>query len=246
MCMIQSWIESNLDAYTIRARLRPALIVVLPVALVVLIFFPNDLTTLGLIVSVIVACGGTSLLSQIGRNRGKSKENFLYAQWEGGKPTTRILRHSTSTNSIILEQRHNKLKELFPSLKIPNISEEATLPEEADQVYDACIKLLIGKTRDKDKFPLVFEENCNYGFCRNLWGMKPLGITTSIIGLLVSMGLIATNFYILKSTIPSFAIICSLLSFLLLFLWIFLFTPSWVKVAADAYAERLLESCEIL
>ena len=244
--MLQSWIESNFDAYTIRARLRPALIVILPIALVVLIFFPNDLTTLGLLVSLIVACGGTSLLSQIGRNMGKSKENVLFAKWEGGKPTTRMLRHSTSTNSVILEQRHNKLKELFPNLKIPNVSEEATLPEKADQIYDACVKLLIGKTRDKDKFPLVFEELCNYGFCRNLWGMKPLGITTSIIGLLVSIGFIATNFWILKATIPPFAIICSLLSFLFLFLWVFVFTPLWVKVAADAYAERLIESCEIL
>jgi hypothetical protein len=244
--MVQSWIESNFDAYTIRARLRPALIVILPVALVVLTFFPNDLTTLGLLVSVIVVCGGTYLLSQIGRNMGKSKEDLLFTQWEGGKPTTRILRHSTSTNSVILEQRHNKLKKLFPSLKIPNISEEAKLPEKADQIYDACVKLLIGKTRDKDKFPLVFEELCNYGFCRNLWGMKPLGITTSIIGLLVSIGFISTNFLILKATIPPFAIICSSLSFLLLFLWVFMFTPSWVKVAADAYAERLLESCEIL
>jgi hypothetical protein len=244
--MVQNWIESNFDAYTIRARLRPALIVILPVALAVLIFFPNDLTNLGLLVSLIVAFGGTYLLSQIGRNMGKSKEDLLFAQWEGGKPTTRILRHSTSTNLVILEQRHNKLKKLFPSLKIPNISEESKLPEKADQIYDACVKLLIGKTRDKDKFPLVFEELCNYGFCRNLWGMRPLGITTSIIGLLVSIGFMSTNFWILKSPIPPFAIICSLFSFLLLFLWVFVFTPLWVKVAADAYAERLLESCEIL
>jgi hypothetical protein len=29
-------------------------------------------------------------------------------------------------------------------------------------------------------------------------------------------------------------------------LWLFLFTPNWVKIAADAYAERLLDACENL
>lgn len=32
----------------------------------------------------------------------------------------------------------------------------------------------------------------------------------------------------------------------LLFGWLFMFTPDWIRVPADAYAERLLEVCEKL
>ena len=47
-----------------------------------------------------------------------------------------------------------------------------------------------------------------------------------------------------KIPITKTAIIASILNLLILAGWIFLFTSSWVKIAADAYALRLLESCE--
>ena len=31
-------------------------------------------------------------------------------------------------------------------------------------------------SRDKAKYPLVFEENVNLGFRRNLWAMKPAAV----------------------------------------------------------------------
>jgi len=243
--MTQSWFENNLDTYTQRARLRPALIVVLPLVLVVLTFFPNEFTSLGIVVSVLGCCGGIALLAHFGRDMGKKKEEPLFASWNGGKPTTRMLRHSTAPNPILLVERHSKLQTLLLNQKLPTASEEAASPASADKIYEACTNLLIQKTRDKEKFPLVFEENCNYGFRRNLWGMKPIGVTTSILGVLVVGGVII-NFWLLKSPIPLLAIISGSTSLFLLILWIFWFTPSWVKVAADAYAERLLESCESL
>ncbi len=36
-------------------------------------------------------------------------------------------------------------------------------------------------TRDKEKFGLVYAELIGYGFRRNLWGMKKLGVTLSIM-----------------------------------------------------------------
>lgn len=241
--VLQSWFEHNLDTYTRRARLSPALIVVLPLALAALMFFPNEFTLLGVLVSVLVCCGGTALLAQVGRDMGKTKEERLFANWDGGKPTTRMLRHGTAPNKTILMQRHSKLQELLSNLQLPSASEEAASPGSADEIYEACATFLRGKTRDKEKFSLVFEENCNYSFRRNLWGMKPIGIITSVFGILGAGGVVVINFWFLKSSIPPLAIFCSLGSLLFLILWLFLFTPSWVKVAADAYAERLLESC---
>ena len=70
---------------------------------------------------------------------------------------------------------HKKLSELLNGTAIPTPQDEKRDPERADQVYDACVSCLIERTRDKTRFRLLFEENCNYGFRRNLWGMKPLG-----------------------------------------------------------------------
>jgi len=244
--MVQKWFEHNLDTYTRRARLSAALVVVLPLALSTLMFFPNEFTLLGVIVSLLVCCGGTALLAQVGRDMGKGKEENLFTSWDGGKPTTRILRHRTAPNLMVLAQRHKKLQELLPDLSIPTEADEAANPKKADEAYEVCIALLRGKTRDKKKFPLVFEENCNYGFRRNLWGMKPIGVAISVLGFLLAGGVIVAKFWFLKSSIPPLAIMCGIVNFLLLILWIFLFTPAWVKVPADAYAERLLESCENL
>ncbi len=244
--MVQSLIEQNFDAYTRRARLSPALIVVLPVASVALMLFPNKLTLLGILVSLLVGFGGAALLAQVGRDMGKQKEQSLFAIWEGGKPTTRMLRHSTTSNAKVLALRHSKLQTLLPSLHLPTAAEEIASADQADETYEACATFLRNKTRDREKFNLIFEENCNYGFRRNLWGMKPLGIILSILGILAAGIVAAMSFFVWKTAFPLSAIACGVGNFILLILWLFLFTPNWVKIAADAYAERLLDACENL
>src|SRR2546426_4811456 len=67
--------------------------------------------------------------------------------------------------------------------KLPTAQQEADDPPAADVVYEACGAFLRDKTRDQKKFPLVFEENCNYGLRRNLWGMKPIGIAIATLGI---------------------------------------------------------------
>jgi len=59
---------------------------------------------------------------------------------------------------------------LIPAHPMPMIDDERSEPESADHVYDSSTAFLLEKTRDKKAFPLIFEENCNYGFRRNLWG----------------------------------------------------------------------------
>jgi hypothetical protein len=65
-----------------------------------------------------------------------------------------------------------------------SLEEELLNPDYALDCYDSCGDLLREKTRDKDKFSLIFQENMNYGFRRNLWGMKTLGIFTSLMGII--------------------------------------------------------------
>jgi hypothetical protein len=235
------------DAYSLRARLFPSLIVVLPLALVVIMLFPSKREFLGSLVSLFVGCGGIALLTQIGRDRGKQSEINLYEMW-GGKPTTLLLRYRNSTNKVILDKRRKKLQELCPDLQLPTKEEEDSLPSRADEIYEACIAFLRNNTRDKDKFNLISEENCNYGFRRNLWGFKSIGIFTSLISLIVSIMNIALILLVWKmpSTPPFLSIFCIIFASSFLIFWIFWVTPNWVKIAAYAYAERLLDACDSL
>lgn len=230
-----------LDTYTRRARLQPALLVALPLGIATLAWFPHGLEGWGALWGLIVWSGGTALIAQIGRDWGKKKEVKLFEMWSG-KPTTRMLRHRDAPNKVILERRHKKLKEIMGGVDIPTSEEEQANPTAADDVYEACATFLREKTRDKKRFNLVFEENCNYGFRRNLWGMRPLGISIAIVGLAAVVAL----FILKKGLVPALAIACGIGNLLLLLGWILWFTPSWVRIPAEAYSERLLESCETL
>lgn len=220
------------------------MLVMLPGVLAALAWFPEARNWWSAISGLLVASGVPFVLAQLGRDRGKRKEPMLFESW-GGKPTTRLLRHRDTSNKVLLARRHRKLQGLLADIRIPTAEEEQRDPISADAVYDACVAFLLEKTRDKKHFPLVFEENCSYGFRRNLWGMKPLGVIVSILGTTSVFGLIVSE-YLGGSTPPPIIFVYGLINLILLLLWLFWIAPKWVKVPADAYAERLLAACEDL
>lgn len=234
-----------LDAYTRRARLWPALLVALPLGLATLAWFPEGLAGWGTLWGLVAWSGGTALLAQVGRDKGKVKESRLVENW-GGMPTTRMLRHRHAANKVILARYHKKLQELLPDTKIPTPAEEQADPAGADEIYKNCTAFLRAKSRDRKRFALVFEENCNYGFRRNLWGMKPLGITTALAGIVAVAFYFVVNYFGKGVAVPPRALMCGVGNLLLLLGWVLWFTPDWVKIPAEAYAERLLEASEEL
>src|SRR5262245_59320126 len=89
------------DAYTRIARLKPALLVVLPAALTVLAWFPD--ARLGAVWAIVVASGGTYLMAQVARVRGKAKEPELFAKF-GGHPTVKRLKQLDTPNMVSLQR----------------------------------------------------------------------------------------------------------------------------------------------
>jgi len=237
--------EIVLDTYARKARLQPALLTALPLGLAALAWFPEGSTNWSIVWGLFIWCGGATLLTQIGRDRGKRIESRLYESW-GGKPTTRFLRHCDAPNKTALARHHKKLQTLLQDIEIPTAEREHLDINRADDTYEACVAFLREKTRDRKRFPLIFEENCNYGFRRNLLGMRAIGISVAIIGVIFTTFQIAYTYFIKGNMIHPIPVICGILSLLLLLGWIFWFTPDWVKIAAEAYAERLLASCDDL
>lgn len=235
----------TLDKYTVRARLLPALLVALPIGLATVTWFPGGVFGWGAVWGLVTWSGGTMLLAQLARDAGKRKERQLFESW-GGKPTTRMLRHGDTANAVTLGRRHKKLESLLRDVKLPTPEEEAGNPSAADEVYETCITFLREKTRDTKEFALVFEENCNYGFRRNLWGMKPIGLSLVLLGLVAILTAPFTEAIARSGGTLALAGITGGLNLMLVLSWLFVLKPNWVRVAAEAYAERLLEACERL
>lgn len=226
----------NFDLYTFRARLQPALLTLLPVALAIFAWTGPGEKWVSALWGLIGTVGGTFLLANVARNRGKVLEEQLWQSW-GGPPTTQLLRHRGPANPISRARWHKSLGKLLGK-QFPTAEEEANNSNEADNIYAAAVKLQIGKTRDTKKYPLVFKENVNYGFHRNFYAMKGMGITVSILGIIACC--FAGIWF--KAQIAPWA--CAALSVAMLIVWLVVVKASWIKTPAFAYAERLLESTE--
>jgi hypothetical protein len=231
----------KLDQYTLRARVAPALITALPAALVVLAFAPSGW---GVLWSVITEAGGATLLASLARHAGRTKQPKLFQLW-GGRPSDRLLSHRHAPNKVTLQRRHAQLQALMPNVGIPTAAEEEQDPAAAAEVYESCIDFLRGKTRDHAKFTLILEENCNYGFARNIWGLRDVGLLIALTGTITLGGRV----FLFMSThrpVEMSLVVLTAINISLLLLWSFWFTPSWVKGPADAYGNALIESLDTL
>lgn len=237
----------NLDQYSLKARLYPVLIVALPLVLVIFSLQSEDLASLKTLLSVVVAFGGATLLTQIGRDAGKSKETKLYEKW-GGKPTTRKLRQCGADNLVLVKRYHDNIAKIAADLKLPTLEEEKDKPQKADEVYEVATGILIENTRDTSKFGLVFKENCNYGFRRNLWGLKKIGLPVAGIGSVLVFVISLCEVLKSKSILgaDTLHVTCLAFNLALLFTWWRIINPEWIKIVADSYADSLLAATEKL
>jgi len=230
-----------IDKYNLQARLYPSVIVLLPVFIVGVVYI-TDIEEYYHYFTALISLGLLSfLLSQLGRDMGKNKEIELYKIW-GGKPSVQILRHTSSyLDSITKERYRKKLTNLIEGLELPNTEEENRNQTKADELYESCSKYLISKTRDTKKFNLLFKELINYGFRRNLWGMKPIALVLVFISLSIHIVMVTNYFTVFSEIQPKDFIFFVILLAIILF-WLIIVKRNWVKLTAFAYAERLYES----
>src|ERR1022692_1635014 len=168
------------DHYSFRARLQPALLTLLPAAVGIFAWTGPGAKWQSALWTLFGTVGGTFFLAILARNLGKQLEPDLWQSW-GGSPTTQLLRHSGMGNPVLRERWHKFLSKLL-GRSLPTSQEEQADPKAADDIYNAGIKLLINKTRDVKKFHLLYKENVQYGYCRNLLAMRLMGLIFSLLG----------------------------------------------------------------
>ena len=230
---------SVLDAYTLRARVYPALIGMTPLialAAVVVPWHRLGWWYAGVAVGVgVLFCA----FADLARRLGKSVERSLFKE-TNGRPTMTLLRHRDDEFDAKTKDRYrnllaNRLGELAPTQ-----GEEEKDPRAADAFYERCGNWLREHTRDPVKFKILKEENITYGFRRNLYGLRwlvlPMNLAVVIVtGWLMWSGRHAPLVYLVLGVAVVHA--CY-----------FLFLVTWESVseASGQYARQLMLSCELL
>jgi hypothetical protein len=234
------------DSYNRRARLWPMYFVLLPLGLAVAVWIPFTKEALATLGGLVLTLGLSMFLTQIARDMGKRKEPELWGMW-GGRPSTAALSYRACTVTVhTLKRYHDRLRKLLPDLKVPTSKEEEEQDvAAADAAYDSCGEYLRERTRDKKTYALLFEENVAYGYRRNVWGMKPAGIASALIGLSVCLWKLGRVWYVTKE-LHTTALLSATFCATMLTFWLLRVNPDWVRLAADAYSTRLLASCETL
>ena len=241
------------DSYGRQARLFPGLLTVFPPLLVILAWFPALLiSNIGAtLLTIAVSCGLFYALGSWARTRGKNIEPGLLAQW-GGWPSTLVLRHSGPMQAATIARYHGYLGKNVPHLSLPTPEDERLDPKGADEAYASAVKWLKEKTRKG--FPLIEKENAQYGFRRNLLGMRPVGITLCAVAIGVSLLSVfgqALNFstesaLAAVSAKPSELWAAVGVNFVAMLGWIFVVNVEWVKQSGYQYADALLAACDLL
>lgn len=223
-----------LDDYERRARLVPGLWLLAPVIIAGVILGLDDYPVVSLAAGGVSAFGGPVLLAGYVRQRGLAFEDKLIVGW-GGWPTTQLLR----TGPTQLVDHRRTTVQRVTGIQLPP-KDQADNPG-----YDVAISSVRAKTRDRARYELLFAENRNYGFERNLLGVRPIGLWISAL-MFIIVGVLFLTWLVRYTTFrPEF-----LLGWLVIaMLWIGWWTvPSEerAKTAGFKYAERLLEACETL
>lgn len=222
---------AGLDSYELNVRLVPGALVVAPlVALGVATGIrSNPVVT---IVIGLVGLGGISFaLTAWVRTRGKAVEAELERR-RNGDPTRHALRLDGDAWSAA--QR---------TVWRDAVASATGMTLDSDAEIDAAVMALRSRTRDTARFALVAAENRAYGYERNLLGVRPAGITTSLVAAVV--GLVLT---IVSPDIDGLSldrldvVLATLLSLALLAFFVRYPRVDRVWAAGCDYAERLMES----
>lgn len=189
-------------------------------------------------------------LTQFGRDRGKALEPMLFKAWDG-KPSVAMLRHRDPCLSKVTRERYRAfLERRVPGLRLASPEDEERLPTDADDGYESATAWLLAQTRDRERFRLIFEENINYGFRRNIWALKPLALVVD--GILITA--IPTTVVIFSTdsitstlqAIDKTTWAAALFTLVHMLVFAVKVRSDWVRTTANAYSQQLLAACDIL
>jgi hypothetical protein len=238
-----------LDPYDLTARLMPGLLVLSPAILCISVLYGAKNPVAVALASVLSTCGGPYLLSSFVRTWGQRAQDRLFRQW-GGQPSAILLRFRHDHLPTQTKERYRELAASRLGVALPSAREEESDPKKADQAYDSAADALRPLTIDRRAFPFVFKELVAYGFNRNAYGSRWVGLAVAaatIVTTLMHAGLLhlqRPNWTPVDTDTAHIVVMVVAIGFGCL--WCFHFTAQTVQQAGFSYAKRLWEALEKL
>ncbi|MFC1636422.1 hypothetical protein ACFL5Z_16475 [Planctomycetota bacterium] len=217
------------DAYEIEARVLPAMLVVLPVAILLAqlsLAKGNWMAMIGwgagfeIVLAVLVSKAGHAL--------GTRLHKRLEVKW-GGLPTHRWINPSDTSHS---EQQKRVWRIAVSHLSGLDIDAELTSsdPDEIKRIIADAIMTCRSRLRDVPEGSLVQKYNVMFGFARNLAGMKWLALTLCLACFLASAyGSLYHQFELSGTLIQALFLVIAIIN-----VWT---ASGYVKHCAARYAE---------
>jgi hypothetical protein len=234
----------SFDKYSRQARLKPSLLVVLPVFVTVAVWLPKVWTLLGGLAAIISTCGLTFLLAEVARFQGRKVEREMIAA-NGGKFTTILLRHRDSTISTATKKTYHAFLKTASKRSLPSCENEQIDPGTADDCYRGAVEWLLEATRSEKRFPLVRTENISYGFRRNLLGLKRPAVLLIALCVVANVFFCIRDFQVDPTRFWAWCLVCLALVAVGL-VWLIVIKMPFVEDAGRSYALRLLAQCDSL
>lgn len=225
--------DIRFDEYSWKARIAPVLIATSPL-ISVAYYLPQITVALSVIPVLLVAAAGL-LAGHITRFFGKTAETRLSRTWDG-LPTVRGLRYRSDVPEAIFKIRRRDV-ERIAGVRLPTKREEERDPIGSDIRYDDAVRRCLPQL-SKAKHPLLTIENIDYGFRRNLFGLRPAALTIVALSILLNVALgmhLGMLISPVSVTIDALLLIVGLV-------WIFVVRSRWVEQQANTYADRFFRS----
>lgn len=223
------------NSYNLRTRISVVIILIAPILLEFYLIAPEfrELSSTVIVVIITFAlCNVLIICCRISSSKAMKKcfSGLLPAQQY-------LLLSDDYIDSITKKRYYTFLSQKIQSFDVDTVDEN---------MASTAVTWLIAQTRDENKFPLIAEENINFGLSCNLLGLKKTGLILSLLGILINILIYVVDIKnIISVDIPyNIIFIAILLNLLFLLFWIFLVNQNLVKNAGKKYGRALLAACD--
>jgi hypothetical protein len=232
------------DAYIMRARLAPAILAGAPAFALAIALVSWGSFGLTHVIATVALTALFAAFSDVARRRGRAIEPAIIEKM-GGLASTTMLRHSDPSIDVASKRKIHAFIAAKLGEPAPTPEEEAADPAAADIYYARGGTWLRENTRDVKKFGLLFNENVNYGFHRNLLGLRTPGFLLNAAIVLLCLSVLGSRYPIdFSNTFNQKLLVVIFIAIAhAAYLAIFV-TESGVFEAAKLYARQLLLATE--
>lgn len=223
-----------LDAYRLRARVSPSLLLASPaMSLLVAVGFSS--VTLG-----VLSCGATAVLaivlSEQVADMGRDLEKRLFRSW-GGTPTSQRLRLSDTADLAATNARRAAVETATGSA-LPTLDDEKQDLEEAMRGYGRALDQVRARLREDEGNKILADVTASYGFRRNCLAVRRYGLAAAVIGTLMATILWLTS----VGGSPASFLGAALVDVVLGAFWWAMVTAEWVRRDAERYATQFFHT----